>query len=393
MDQITTAVAEDGSAEDMDAIAKDKLDRFMPGLVCDKPIKEEVPQSSESKELVKLKKQVDEMKKASQADHFDMKTGPGQKWARAVAADANLKLDYKATAGSSYAMQRKFRQDWAAREWKALEAQQKVLESSTRSETQRGSYLSLSKLIWEEKSKQAGCNYMEWAIKQYKAGELANGDRPFVNRNPKTLMREFWYTSEWADTGTQKQWLLEQSGAVQRAKTAAALPEDPKESKEPPLKKSRKNSGLADETVEGKKVGKKETPASGGKADKDKELRKELDDALKKAKMLKTRADGMISAFYDISAKIASDPAWDFGQTKLKHMDLAKAGVDKIKTLNDFWGLWSLNPNFVTVAKKQYTVDELKKHLNCIDKVDVAVNELEKIIGIVRGMFAASIAV
>ena len=106
--------------------------------------------------------------------------------------------------------------------------------------------------------------------------------------------------------------------------------------------------------------------------------------------MLKTRADGTVAAYHDLSSKIATDPAWDFGKSKQQAFDSAKAAFDRAKGTNEFWNLWSMNPNFGAIAKKQYAVEELKKHLANFEKVELTVAELEKLVSQLRGMYVAS---
>jgi hypothetical protein len=74
-------------------------------------------------------------------------------------ANEELRIDYK-KVGRSYEMQRQFRAKWAMQAFEAEITVKKVVEKSSESEHLVGEHMSLSKIIWEEKNRTAGVNYM-----------------------------------------------------------------------------------------------------------------------------------------------------------------------------------------------------------------------------------------
>jgi hypothetical protein len=178
-----------------------------------------------------------------------------------------------------------------------------------------------------------------------------------------------------------KTWEVERKGELTTSAASSSTPAtQPAAAAVPPKKKARTS---ADKAVAG--------PPEEQDADKHKakELRKEIDSNLSKAKVLKTRADGCASAYHDIVQKIEHDPAWDFGKTKLSGLKAAKDQLDAVKSFNSFWQEWALSPNFATGAKKTFTTEDFLKHFKFMTKVEAAVSALEKAVCKIRNMFLA----
>ena len=156
-----TGLPKEASNESIDSIVANHL---QPGLLA--PVRTEVKQevtdeydetdSSEWRTPPGLPSEVEQRAKVLQggiqADgKFDLRAAAGGLWARALKACSKLRRDY-AAVGSSYQMQRAFRKSWCEKEFKAIVSQDSTRESSMQGEKQRVRHLSLSQIMWEEKT-------------------------------------------------------------------------------------------------------------------------------------------------------------------------------------------------------------------------------------------------
>ena len=313
---------------------------------------------------------------ASESGSFDMRASVGQLWARAIKQNNELKAAYS-KIGKNWTLQREFRASWAKSQFEALTSQRMEIENSTQADRSTGSYMSLSKLIWAEKNRQAALKYMNWAVRQWQAGQSA-GDKPYVNYNEKTEQFEFWYTEERQETGAEKIWQMQRKGGEIQTGTKRALADGKAHTVEDEGKPLKKNRGKTEAT-----------PQKDDEKDKSHKIRREIDALMNKAKVLKTRADGAVSSYHYYASKIELDEEWEFARAKLPKLLKAKAELDASKGLNAFWQEWALSKNFVQTAKKAFTTEELLKYFQPIGKVEASVAELEDLLEKVKNMYKA----
>ena len=249
---------------------------------------------------------------------------------------------------------------------------------SSEAELGRGQYMSLSKIIWEEKSKTAALNYMMWAIAEYRAGRRFGGaaGKPYVYHNSRTKMWEFWYTVQSAEWSSGKEWRTTELEAIQKAKEVTPAIAD-----EPPAKKAKTTP----------KAKAKDAPNADKLSDQKPDKKKEIDQKLSKVKVLKIRLDGVVAAYHQIMESIETHPdgEWDFGPKRLGQLRDCKTAVDQVTKTNDFWKEWMSSSNFAALAKKSYQADDLLKYLKGSTAIESAVENLEQMISRLRTMRAA----
>ena len=117
-------------------------------------------------------------------------------------------------------------------------------------------------------------------------------------------------------------------------------------------------------------------------------MKKTIDGFFGKAKVLKTRADGVLCMYHEIVQKAATDPNWDFGEMRMKELRRLKTNLDSQKMGTEFWQLWSLSPNFAAEAKKKFTTLDLSKHFDGFPNVTKGVVELELYVAKLRNAAA-----
>ena len=329
--------------------------------------------------------------KAIETGGFDLRRAIGNLWAKAIKADAELKNQY-VSCGRNYTLQRQFRLAWAKREFVGATAQDKTVERAREEESAIGKYLSLSQIVWEEKNKKAALNYMLFAVAQYRQGIKYANSKAYVNWSTSRKVWQFWYANEEFRASASKDWIHEQQGALTELKKRPAIEAAGAEGSgggAEPLAKKAKGKGKA-------KV--KEITAGGEaspddkKQEREKLMKKQVDGNFQKVKVMKTRADGVLSMYHEIIVKSCSDKAWDFVKTKLPELNECKKALDDWKTSNEFWQMWSMSSNFAAEAKKKFRIDDISKHFQSMQQAETTISAFEKCVARLRNMHLANIA-
>ena len=132
------------------------------------------------------------------AGTFKARGAIGSSWQRAMKNDPHLKARYDA-AGRNYDLQHQVKVEWMQGKIKMVEQKIKIVSSTTDSETMRGVHLPLSAIVWEQKNKTQGVNYVMNAIKKHMAGKSVRG-KPWAAWNNMTLAWEFLYITQSFET-------------------------------------------------------------------------------------------------------------------------------------------------------------------------------------------------
>ena len=258
-----------------------------------------------------------------------------------------------------------------------------------------GEHLSLSKIIWEEKNRTAGVNYMLEAIRRHKAGEKFNGDQPFVIYSSWTKVWEFFYVRRSYTASASKEWSEEQSGQVKRQLEDNEVANTPAKrlQGEGPVGSIEKQKGAAKAKA---KASSKTSPAklleNGGSDGKElqKQLRKEIDAGYAKCKVLKVRFDTANSLCGTMVDAVENKPEWSWAISQLPGLKVAKQKMDIITGSSEFWSLWSMTASFAVEAKKKYETTVAKQHLLGMDKIETGITDFEKTAFRVQRMHAAA---
>ncbi len=131
-------------------------------------------------------------------------------------------------------------------------------------------------------------------IAQYRAREVYGKDKQYVTLNRPKQIWKFWYTFDKLEAGTEKNWIREQRGELTNRS-------DPSE--EPAANKMKTG------TAKAKDASKKDvSPQTGKQEGKDAAVKKAIDANFRKSKILKAKADGVLSMWHDILEKGTGDP-------------------------------------------------------------------------------------
>ena len=279
---------------------------------------------------------------------FDMRKTVGFKWAKALEADPDLKLAYKAV-GKAYSKQREFRQNWAKGVYNDKVQERSIKKENSQRSLQKGEYLPVTVIFKREGKDSAALvatqHYIADCIRKAEKGETANG-KPFIAWNSMTKRNEFYYLKEshediYTETMTQQsKWKMNayahsasagtSGSAAPSVTTPAAAPSivsTPSEQKAAPKKKANKNKAPADEKTTDPPA-KKQKNASAGKFA-----------ALDK---LKKKWSSVTGAARNVLQLSVTQSGWMWASSPLVVNPLKEAQevVDKFLNGEEFWRQW-----------------------------------------------------
>ena len=145
---------------------------------------------------------------------FGARSALGQSFDRYLKSNQTEAAAYKAL-GRSYNLQREFKKNWRHKQFEAISRTQRYKETSVEGEHQTGEHMPLSMIIWKQKSKRNGVNYMAECIKRTRDGQVWKG-KPYCTYNGFTKCWEFLYIRRKVTSGAQRSWEIEEEGVKKR---------------------------------------------------------------------------------------------------------------------------------------------------------------------------------
>ena len=340
--------------------------------------------------------------KALDSGAIESRSSLGQQFTAACKLDNRLLAQYQA-CGKAYAMQRDFKLKWCKLEYDK-EVEKQTVETSTDKEGMTYHHYQLSQLVWHFKSREAGLNYMQSALRKGTAGELWRG-KPWARLNTMTKFWEFLLVEQYGSTEAATSWQM--TGRKRPAEIADGGESTP--AKSPRI--ASPGAALADETAEEPEEDTKQRAKAKSKArgkggatakakaasktppevdDATKETKKIIEKEISKCKALKLRCDTAQTQAQEILSAIGENIAWKkwAGEKQITMLNEPLAALTDVKKSSDFWITWTTSSSvtFGQWAKKTYKCDELLKHTRSSANVETAVEAVEMAIKVVRGM-------
>ncbi len=344
--------------------------------------------------------------KALESGTMESRSSLGQQFTSACKLDNRLLAQYQA-CGRSYALQREFKLKWCKLEYDK-EVEKQTTETSTDKEGMEYHHYQLSQLVWHFKSREAGLNYMQSALRKGNAGELWRG-KPWARLNIMTKFWEFLLVEQYGSTEATTSWRM--TSKKRPAEIADGGSTSPAKSPKIASPGARSNA-LADEAAEEPEEDTKQQKAKakskakgkgGAKAkakaasktppevdDATKETKKIIEKEISKCKALKLRCDTAQTQAQEILSAISENLAWKkwAGEKQINMLNEPLAALTDVKKSSEFWITWTTSSSvtFGQWAKKTYKCDELLKHTRSSANVEAAAEAVEMAVKVIRGM-------
>ena len=319
---------------------------------------------------------------------WDMRGAVGQKWAKEIQDDLQLRADYDAV-GKGYTAQRNFRHLWAKR--KQLEQQQmfEATEGTTQSRDESGTLMSFLK-IWEAEGKdedglQAAKEYVSSCIAKHKAGETLDGE-PWIQKNDMTKRVDFVYVKKTVKNSFVKKKLQRTSWTANAdeppadddpAKVAPRTPIAAAEAAAAKAKAARAGSAKPAPSPNGKaaKPGTKHTNAAAAVAYDYTELAK----IRKNMKLTMSDAQALITTITTIKQWV-----WARNEHYLGKLTAAKQALETFRNRDAFWQAWTIEEKFQAYAEKNFQKNSIVGALNEAHEVAELVKKLQKTVAFIN---------
>ena len=338
---------------------------------------------------------------------FDLrKSKVGLMWQAALKKDPQLREAYNAV-GKSYAEQRRFRDQWVQREFKAERSRRSMSETHRTTDEIEGEYLAASVIAIGEGSDEAGveaaCNYVSEAIRRHQRGEKLS-TKPYCQFNGWTRRWEFLYLTgkyrEAFETSFNKRWDEADHVAAGSSKSAAQGDEteraatDDKKANNTGDDKAANNTGddkAAPRPKKKPRTTKTDLPQFDPSSPQD--AKKVLDGQLTKARQLRTRYDSVVGGYTEIKRRINSDPDWAWAQSPALTADMEKykGYLEDFKASHPIWSSWTLVQNFGQTAKKNFPND-VNEQLGRLPSLEKTIASLDASIRVILSMNSARAA-
>lgn len=321
---------------------------------------------------------------AVDADSFDIRGKIGQLWSRAKASNTTMKAAYDALQG--YDAQRKFRVEWASKEYTNMKETRERVQQKSISEDFDARYQPISIIFKKEGGDQAAIA----ATRNYVKTCLSLGGR-WCKWNVFSKRLEFLYGKQGISEKFTQSWKTSTSGtasgdAASSSPPAAAnsAPIDPPDSTTP--KPNRKSSRLATGKQPESPKDKEQDPE---KPSIDDTLKSVVNKALSDGNKTKTAVQGQLAASAALLMQIGRDPDWEWAKNDhvMQPLKDAKLNLENEIHSSSFLMDWSVL--VVAALRKKYSFQQLNKYMACVADVAKLNDKLGQQLAFLRNMQGA----